>query len=329
MKAEYAHDVELICRLDRRWKPSTIRVKRLGGQTNRNFLVKYQKEKSFVRLPWERADMIDRMVEGKNVMALARNKKLASIIPKYYIYILKKRNILAPKSNDVFDVPDGTTVTEFIEGKEFTFRMFQQKKYQEVLAKALHAFHASGVRFVNPYDVFRDEIEKYRLEATKHQSQKLLDENAVQKLLKIEKEAKQKLLVSKRGISTHNDFIFQNILVAKSNRLYLLDFEYAGLSMRGGAYYDLGYLFAGNLFRISPITKKSFENFLAVADRVYGYHLDREQIYAASLATVLVQFWWGLLRYFSVDTKKEKGYFAKYVQDRVRGVEFVYSLVRK
>lgn len=329
MEKASKQDVEFICKLDQRWKPATIQVKRLGGQTNRNFLVRYREEKFFVRLPWERVDIIDRVAEGRNIVALAKNKKLAGILPRHCVYILKKKNILAPKSNDVFDVPDGTMVTEFIEGREFTFRMFQQKKYQEVLAKALHTFHTSGVRFGNPYDVFRDEIKKYRLGAMEHQLRDFLSEDTIHKLLEIEKEAKQKLLVSKQGVSTHNDLIFQNILVAKNNRLYFLDFEYAGLSVRGGVCYDLGYLFAGNLFRIPPLTKKSFENFLAVADRVYGYHLDREQIYAGSLATVLVQFWWGLLRYFSVDTKKERGYFTKYVQDRVRGVEFVSSLVRK
>ena len=270
--------------------------------------------------------MIDRKIEGKNVMALARNKKLAGILPKYYVYILKKKNILAPKSKDVFDVPDGTIVAEFIEGREFTMKDFQQEKYQEVLAKALHTFHTSGVRFGNPYDVFRDEIKKYRLGAMKHRFQKFLDEDTIHKLLEIEKEAEQKLRVFKQGISTHNDFIFQNILVAKSNRVYLLDFEYAGLNKKGGIFYDLGYVFRDSFFNPPLMSSKMFEQFLSAADKVYKRRLDRSQIYWAVIAALLVGIWWGVMRYFSVP-RKERAYFQTYARRGVQGVLSLHPFV--
>ena len=69
------------------------------------------------------------------------------------------------------------------------------------------------------------------------------------------------------------------------------------------------------------MTKEIFEDFLSVADKVYGQRLDRQQIYAGALATVIMQFWWSILRYFSVGTKKEKQYFTKYLSDRAKGVE--------
>lgn len=328
MRAASKQDIEVICRLDRRWEPKTIQVKRLGGQTNRNFLVKHEGEKLFVRLPWERADIVDRATEGKNIVALARNKKLAGILPRYYAYILKKKNILASKSRDVFDVPDGTMIAEFLQGREFTLRMFQQKKYQGALAKVLHTFHASGVKFQNRYDVFRDEIEKYRLGAMKHQLRKFLDENTIHKLLEIEREAGQKLPVFKRGISTHNDFIFQNILVAKNSRMYLLDFEYAGLNKRGGVFYDLGYVFRDSFFNPPRMGPKTFERFLSAADKAYKKKLDRSQIYWAVIAALLVGIWWGVLRYFSVP-RKERAYFYAYVQRGVQGVLMLYSKVKK
>lgn len=308
-----------------------FRAVKAGGQTNRNYIVSYQGKgkKFFVRLPWERADMIDRAKEGKNIVALTRNKKLARILPRYYAYILKKKNILAKKSRDVFDVPDGTMVAEYIEGREFTFRMFQQKKYQEALAKVLHIFHTSGVRFANRYDVFRDEIEKYRVAAQKLPLSKVIDQKTVLKFQEIEKEAKGKLRPLKRGLATHNDFIFQNFLVGRNKNIYLLDFEYAGWSMRGGIYYDLGFLFADNLFRDPSTTRELYEDFLGVVDTVYQRRLDRGQIYAGALAVVIMQFWWGLLRYFSVHTQKEKTYFAKYVRDRAKGVESVHSLLNE
>lgn len=320
--------MELICKLDPSWKPNTIHVKRLGGQTNKNFVVAHREKKFFVRLPWERIDIIDRAVEGKNIAALARNKKLAGILPRYYCYILKKKNILAPKKKDVFDVPDGTMAAEFLEGRECTFRMFQQKKYQEALAKMLYTFHTSGVRFYNSYDVFRDEVKKYRFGATKHQLQKFFDENMISKLLEIERQAEQKLPAFKSGVSTHNDFIFQNILVAKNNRLYLLDFEYAGLNKRGGIFYDLGYVFRDSFFNPPRMSPKTFERFLSAADKAYKKKLDRSQIYWATVAALLVGIWWGVLRYFSVP-RKERAYFYAYVCRGVQGVLMLYSEVKK
>ena len=328
MKRVKKQDVELICRLDRDWDPSIIRVKRLGGQTNKNFVVAHGGKKFFVRLPWERADIIDRTAEGRNIIALARNKKLARILPRYYAYILKKKNILAPKSRDVFDVPDGTMVAEFIEGKELTLRIFQQKKYQKALAKTLHTFHTSGVKFQNRYDVFHDEIEKYRLDAMKHQFWKLLDKNTIHKLLEIEKEAERKLPVSKQGISTHNDCIFQNILVAKNNRLYLLDFEYAGLNKKGGIFYDLGYVFRDSFFNPPRMSPETFEQFLSVADKAYKKKIDRSQIYWAVIAALLVGIWWGITRYFSVP-RKERAYFHTYVHRGVQGVLRLYPEIKK
>ena len=148
-----------------------------------------------------------------------------------------------------------------------------------------------------------------------------MSKRTILKFEKLEKEAKKNLSPLKSSISTHNDFIFQNFLIGKNKKVYLLDFEYAGLNRRGGIYYDFGFLFADNLFRNPPMTKEIFEDFLSVADKVYGQRLDRQQIYAGALATVIMQFWWSILRYFSVGTKKEKQYFTKYLSDRAKGVE--------
>jgi hypothetical protein len=48
-------DIELICRLNKNWQRNNIKIKRAGGQTNRNYVVEFENKKYFVRLPWERA----------------------------------------------------------------------------------------------------------------------------------------------------------------------------------------------------------------------------------------------------------------------------------
>ena len=154
-------------------------------------------------------------VEGKNILALSHNKKLKRILPKYYIYVLSKKNILSPKGKKRYDLPDGTMVTEYLLGEEFSMRHFKQKRHQRIFAKTLALFHGSGVRFVNPYNVFRDEIQKYRIEAKKHQLEKLLDKNTIKKLQAVEKRANRAIAPVKRGVSTHNDLLFQNLIQQK------------------------------------------------------------------------------------------------------------------
>lgn len=300
-----------------------FRAVRVGGQTNRNYTVEFQGKKFFVRLPWNRGDVVDRTTEGKNILALARSKKLSRILPRYYSYILKKKNILGPKSKGRFDVPDGTMATEFLKGKELTMRMFRKQSCQTSLARMFHTFHSSRVRFKNSYNVFEDEVRKYRKKAMKLPLEKFLDKATISQLLLYEREAEGKLQNLKNGVATHNDFIFQNFLVAPAHQTYLLDFEYAGQNKKGGILYDFGFLFADNLFRKSAITRPLFERFLRVADKIYKKKLDREQIYWSAIAATLVQVWWGILRYFSV-SPKEQLYFKEYAQRRIMGIEKLY-----
>lgn len=85
------------------------------------------------------------------------------------------------------------------------------------------------MKFVNVYDVFRDEVEKYRVVAKKYPLTKIVGKTALANIEKIEKKAKKKLSLQKQDLSTHNDFIFENLLLGNDGKIYLLDFEYGGL----------------------------------------------------------------------------------------------------
>ena len=321
-------DIKLICRLNKDWQPDNIKVKRTGGQTNRNYVVQYKNKRFFVRLPWE-SDVISRRIEGKNILALNKNKKLKEILPKYYVYVLNKRNILNPKSQKIFDLPDGTMMTEYIEGKLFSLTLFKKRRYQEKLARMFYVFHTSGVIFVNNYNVFRDELAKYRIAVEKRGTPKFINKRTIISLKEIEAEAQKRIPQLKKGVPAHNDFIFQNFLLGKNGKLYLLDFEYAGMNKKGGFLYDFAFLFADNLFRRPAMNKKLFEQFLKVADKIYGNPLDRQQIYWLAQAIPVMQVWWGILRYFDSKTKKEKEYFKKYVVDRAKGIQSLYAIISK
>ncbi len=146
-------------------------------------------------------------------------------------------------------------------------------------------------------------------------------------LEQIEKEAEKKLPFLRKSISTHNDLIFHNILVRRNGKISLLDFEYAGFSTKGGIFYDLGSLFAENLFDKPFITKPLFEKFLIQAESAYKRRFPRNIVYWAALSSIIVQLWWGTVRYFSAYTPAEKPYFKAYVRKRVRRTFELYHSI--
>ncbi len=319
-------DIGLIYKLNKEWQPGNIKVQKAGGQTNRNWIVGYKKKKFFVRFPWERTDIVNRKVEGENILAITKCRKLRRVIPAFFLYILNKKNIL--NSKEKYDFPDGTMIMEYIEGKDINGKDLENPKIQKALAKALHSFHSSGVKFVNTYDVFRDEVSKYRRKAKKYPVNRLLNIERIKKIEYIEKKAKEKLPL--RGkLSTHNDLIFENLRMGRDGKIYILDFEYAGFNIRNGLHYDLGIILGGNLFYSKPIKFRTFEEFLNKAKKKYKTKLDDKKIYYGALTNVLVMFWWGIIKYFSSKTQAERKYFKDYLLKRAKGIEKLFVITNR
>jgi len=309
-----------IYRICEQWSPRTITIRKAGGQTNKNWIVEYKGKKFFVRLPWDRSDIIDRGVERKNIAQLARNKKVAKILPRYYLYIWRGRNMLNPKAKERFDLPDGTMMTEYIAGEELNGKLLRAKRVQRSLVRTLHIFHTSGVKFENTYDVFRDEIEKYRKAAEKHPIAKVIDRKTISQFKHTEREIRKSFIGGKH-LSTHNDLTFDNLLLSKNGSIYLVDFEYGGFNTRQGLHYDFGTLLGDNLFQRYPMTQELFSRIMTLADTEYKEEFNRELIYYGALANSLVMSWWGLVRYFSVETRGEKKSLLKHILKGVHSIE--------
>ena len=318
--------LELICKLNKGWQPGNIKLKKAGGQTNRNWIVQYKNKKFFVRLPWERTDIVDRKIEGKNILAISKCRKLKGVIPQFFLYLLNKKNILNVKEK--FSLPDGTMVMEYIEGKDIDGKDLEKSKIQIALLKALHDFHTSGVKFVNIYDVFHDEVLKYKRKVKEYPIGKLLKPEKIKEIEKIEEISKRNFPSGGR-VSTHNDLIFENLRLGKNGRVYLLDFEYAGFNIRDGLHYDLGIILGGNLFQKKPIKIETFEEILEKAREIYKKKLDKKKIYFGALINILVMFWWGIVKYFSSVTPKEKKYFKDYVSKRAKGIDSLYQFIKE
>lgn len=318
-------DIELISRLNEEWR-SGVSARKAGGQTNRNWIVGHKKKKFFVRFPWERTDIVNRKTEGKNILALAKCEKLKGVVPQFYLYVLNKRNILNERERHNF--PDGTMVAEYIKGRDINGKDLEIPKTRRALVKALHSFHTSGIKFANTYDVFRDEVLKYKKKAKRYQISKLLSGERVGNIEKIGRRVQGKLPLGGK-ISTHNDLIFENLRLGEDGRIYLLDFEYAGLNIRSGLHYDLGIILGGNLFYPKPIRLETFNKFLESAEEIYKRDLDYKEIYYGALTNILVMFWWGTVKYFSSTAREEKKYFREYVLKRARKIEDVFAFINK
>jgi len=326
MKTAKNKDVELICRLNKDWNPANIKIEKAGGQTNRNWIVQYKNKKFFIRFPWEATDIVNRRVEAKNILALIKCKKLIRILPKYYLYIFKGKNILSPKK-EKFNLPDGTMILEYIEGKDINGKDLEKEKVQEALLNTLYLFHTSGVKFVNRYDVFKDEILKYKNKAKKYPINKLIEEKTIKEIEEVEKIMKKRLFLC-GTVSTHNDLIFENLRLGDNGKVYLLDFEYAGFNIRDGFHYDIGIILGGNLFQKNPIKIKTYEKILKRASRIYKQKFNPYKAYCGALTNILVMFWWGVVKYFSSTAKKEKKYFREYVFKRAQGVKFLFNFIK-
>ncbi|MBI2664117.1 phosphotransferase [Candidatus Woesearchaeota archaeon] len=316
-------ELEILYRFRRGWEPGDI--KKAGGRTNKNFIVSGQ-EMVFVRIPRDN-DIVNRHIEGMNILALSKNYKVSHIIPSYQTYVLGGRNILDPDSPE-FDLPDGAMITSYIEGRELDGDVLRDKGVQDALIESLHAFHTSGVRFVNEYDVFRDEVGYYRSKAEKHDLKQLFMKEEAEQAKTAERRAMARLHAGGE-IPTHNDLIVENLILGNDGKVRIIDFEYAGRNIRSGLPYDIGILLGGNMANDKPVTFDTFEGILDSAGRVYREPLDREQVFYGALTNMVVMFWWGTVHYFGADSPDEKADFRKYVLDRARGIETLDAYLRR
>lgn len=321
-----SEEIKLICRLDENWTPKTIEAKEMGGETNKNYLVRDEKGLWCVRLPL-RGDTHDREAEPQNIKALIKHKELSGILPNYRLYLLGGENILLPEPEEEINLPDGTTIVEYIEGEDLDADLLKQEEVQELLVKTLHRFHASGVKFVNCYDPFEDEVSKYKRELESFPVRELVGSEVIARMEEIENVMRDRLPLGE-GISTHNDLILDNLRLGKDGRVYLLDFEYAGVNTRG-LYYDFGTLLGENLFLKKPLGVEVYREVMDRASVIYERAFDLSILYCGATVDVMVTFWWRLLEYLKAEREgdeKRKRYFKRYFPKRIKKIDFLSGL---
>lgn len=184
-------------------------IERLGGMTNHTYRVRLEDKGEYViRIPGE----------GTEKMISRRNERINTMLACE----------LGIDARMLFFGEDGTKVTEYVKNAE-TLNMAAMKNSDVIVGVAgiLKKLHACGKETGVPFDVF-DMAKTY---------EKVIKDNAVSmysdyemvkaRIMKLKKELDQRAPV--KLVPCHNDPLCENWLKC-GNRLYLIDWEYAGMN---------------------------------------------------------------------------------------------------
>lgn len=186
-----------------------LRVEVIGGMTNRNFKVSFGDKSYALRIPGKGTEgMIARKNEKKNTLLAYR----MGISPEMHY------------SNE----DTGIKLTSFVEGAEtLNHATIQQANNVLQIADILQTLHCSRVHMENEFDVFR-EILSY---------ERLLDKSGGRMYEGYDAYRKDIFAFSDRldvfGTKSkpcHNDLVPENFIKDANGRLYLVDWEYAGMN---------------------------------------------------------------------------------------------------
>lgn len=191
--------------VDERWK-----IEKIGGLSNKNFKVLAPSGDTFVlRIPGVASEG---MVERSNEMINGRIGCELGINPPI-LY---------------FDETTGIKLAEYIKNAEtLSGGSIQRMSNMNRVAEILKALHHSKVRLANEFNVF-SEIGKYEKLLAKAGGEMYAgNERIREKIFELEHR------LNRLGVEVqpcHNDLLYENFLKDEDGRMYLIDWEYAGMN---------------------------------------------------------------------------------------------------
>lgn len=187
----------------------SISVARMGGLTNKTFLVEIENGKKYVvRLPGEGTEQIINRVDEKISTELACE---IGIDTKLYY----------------FDENTGIKITEYIAESE-TMNMSRLQEEDNIIrvAKILQRLHSSDVDTGVCFDVI-DMAETYEKFIIENQGFFYDDYEEVKKYINSIKNRYMPTVVKK---PCHNDPLCENWILQNHEKMFLIDWEYAGMN---------------------------------------------------------------------------------------------------
>lgn len=180
-----------------------------GGMTNTNFYVDTQEGEFILRIPGAGTDkMINREREERNSRIGA---ELGINIPNIY-----------------FNRETGVKITSYIQAAEtLNGKTARWEANMRKTAEILGRLHRSGKIMENRFSV-REEYENYKKQAEEVHAQNYpeyqeMDDWFYHLMDRLE-------IVGEDSLSCHNDLVAENLIKDRRGRLYLIDWEYAGMN---------------------------------------------------------------------------------------------------
>jgi thiamine kinase-like enzyme len=197
-----------------------------GGITNRNSLIDVDGERFVLRLAGKDTHLleIDRTVER------AANERAAGLgfAPEVVAFV----------------EPEGYLVTRFVTGESLDARQLAEPATLARVAESLRRFHGSGP-LDGVFDAF--DVPRRHLEAAR--SRGVGEPDAYPAVATVVGEIAAAFATTPEpAVPCHNDLLAANFLRAADGKLWLLDWEYAGMNDR---MFDLGNLATNNEFDVS------------------------------------------------------------------------------
>ena len=198
-----------------------VKVEKLGGMTNSNYLVETTSNKYIVKFFGKGTDkLINRIVEKNNLANLA--------------------DLGLDVKNYIFDIESGIKVNEYIENAT-TFDAYYLKAKKEEVANILKKVHSSGKVLEGEFRVF-DEIRKYESLIEGNISYPYY-EKIREKVFSLQNHLEE-IGVDRK--SCHIDLVPENFIEDETGRVYLIDWEYSAMN---DPMWDLAALFLESNFR--------------------------------------------------------------------------------
>jgi thiamine kinase-like enzyme len=187
-----------------------------GGITNRNFLVRFGGDDYVVRLP------------GKDTNLLGIDREAERLATKQAAQLG-----VGPKVAAMFEEP-ACLVTCFVEGRTMTSEELRDREALTAVAKALRAFHDSGLTLPTEFHVY-DLVREYADVARSRGGE---PPAAYDDSLRVAGDIVAAVgeHPEHRARANHNDLLPANFLDA-GDRIVIVDWEYAGM---GDPFFDLG-----------------------------------------------------------------------------------------
>jgi thiamine kinase-like enzyme len=196
-----------------------------GGITNKLYRVRSSDGHDFVvRLYGQKTELfIDRDVEMENISRMASS----GVTPKLIKYLPERR----------------VTIVEFVPGYVLNNTDFLKKELWEKIVRPIKIIHQSGVTFPFVFDPLVQVKRLYRILLGLNRE---YPEFEFEKTITIlEKIAAYTKITPDQYVPCHNDLLADNFILIEdrekySEPMYLIDWEYAGMSV---LYYDLADMF--------------------------------------------------------------------------------------